>query len=71
MVKNKLVCICNSVTEREIIRFLRKGALTTSEIQKFTSAGKNCGRCLAEIDKIIETHSKSLKRNPQQKIEFD
>jgi bacterioferritin-associated ferredoxin len=60
MVKNKLVCICNSVMEREIIKFLRKGARTT-----------NCCRCIAEIDKIVETHSKSMKRNPQQKIEFD
>jgi bacterioferritin-associated ferredoxin len=70
MAKNKLVCICNSVTEMEIRKILKKGARSTTDIQKLTIAGTGCGRCIREIDSLVENHLKNLKPNPQQKIEF-
>jgi nitrite reductase (NADH) large subunit len=71
MVKNKIVCICSTVTEREIRKILKKGARTTAEIQKLTAAGTGCGRCLREIDTLVENHLKNLKPEPQQKLEFE
>ena len=71
MVKNRLVCICNSVTEREIKSVLKKGAISTTDIQRITRAGTSCGRCLVEIDALVEKHIKGLKYNPQQQIQFE
>ena len=67
----RLVCICNMVTEKEILAALTKGARSTSEIQKITRAGTSCGRCLPWIDSIVEEFVISQPDNPQQRIDFD
>ncbi|MCK3683035.1 (2Fe-2S)-binding protein [Maribellus sp. YY47] len=66
----KLVCICNLIEESEIKSVLAKGAETTSHIQKFTRAGTSCGRCLPEIDAIVEEHQKKKPKNQQGKLEL-
>lgn len=68
---NRLICLCNLVTEKEILTALRKGARSTSDIQKITSAGTSCGRCLVAIDAIVDEFLLGLPLDPQQKIDFD
>ena len=67
----RLVCICNMVLEREIIEALKKGARSTTEIQKLTRAGTSCGRCLPIIDALVEDFVSNLPDNPQHTIHFD
>ena len=67
----RLVCICNFVTEKEIIEVLKKGARSTPEIQRLTRAGTSCGRCLPEIDSVVEEFLSGLPDDPQQKIDFN
>jgi bacterioferritin-associated ferredoxin len=67
----RLVCICNMVLEKEIIEALKKGARSTTEIQKMTRAGTSCGRCLPIIDALVEDFVDTLPLNPQQTINFD
>ncbi|MFY9154094.1 MAG: (2Fe-2S)-binding protein [Prolixibacteraceae bacterium] len=66
----RLVCICNMVTEQEIMSALKKGARSTSEIQKLTAAGTSCGRCLVLIDALVEEFIANLPEDPQQKLNF-
>lgn len=66
----KLVCICNLVTEDEIIELLKKGALSTEDIQKHTNGGTSCGRCLPEIDAIVEAFLRNKPADEQQKLDF-
>jgi nitrite reductase (NADH) large subunit len=58
------------VQEREILEVLKKGARTTSQIQKLTRAGTSCGRCLPIIDSLVEDFVANLPENPQQTINF-
>jgi bacterioferritin-associated ferredoxin len=67
---NRLVCMCNVVSENEIKTALKKGATTSSDIQKMTSAGTSCGKCLVVVDAIVEKYMSELSLNPQQKINF-
>ncbi len=67
----RLVCMCNLVTENEILSALKKGARSTSDIQKLTSAGTSCGRCLVVIDSLVEEYLASAPVNPQQQIDFE
>ncbi len=67
----RLVCICNMVTEDEIRIALKKGARSTSDIQKITRAGTSCGRCLVQIDGLVEEFLSELPDDPQQKLNFD
>ena len=69
--KNRLVCICNMVSENEILATLHKGATTTSDIQQITRAGTSCGKCLVVVDGLVEEFLAKLPADPQQKINFD
>ena len=66
----RLVCICNLVQENEIISYLKKGAKSTKDIQMLTRAGSSCGRCLPEIDQIVEQYEKEKPKDPQKKLDF-
>jgi bacterioferritin-associated ferredoxin len=59
------------VLEKEIIEALKKGARSTTEIQKLTRAGTSCGRCLPIIDALVEEFIGNLPIDPQQTINFD
>jgi len=67
----KLVCLCNHVTGIEIRKILRAGAITLSDVQKLTSAGTNCGRCVREIETMIEEHNIVAIKDPQLRIVFE
>ncbi|MBN1821583.1 MAG: (2Fe-2S)-binding protein [Prolixibacteraceae bacterium] len=67
--RKKLVCLCNLVTEIELMEALKKGASSTGDIQKITSAGTTCGRCLPEIDALVENYKKNS-GNDQFKLSF-
>ena len=71
MNQKRLVCLCNHVTALEIKKKLRAGALTTAEIQKFTTAGTGCGRCVREIDAIVEIYKTETLKDPQLRIIFE
>lgn len=66
----RLVCICNMVTEKELLAALQRGARSTADIQKMTHAGTSCGRCLPSIDAIVEDFLARQPAEPQQKINF-
>jgi len=66
-----LVCVCNMVTEKEILGALKKGARSTSDIQRVTKAGTSCGKCLMTIDRIVEEFLLQQPTDPQQRMEFD
>lgn len=68
--KPRLVCLCNMVSEQEIQNALKKGARSTSDIQRMTRAGTSCGRCLPWIDSIVEDFLNQLDEDPQLKITF-
>lgn len=53
--KDKLVCTCFSVTEKQIIRALKDNNLKTlEEVTNFTKAGGACGNCKKDIQAIID-----------------
>ena len=66
----RLVCLCNMVTEKEILAALQKGARSTADIQKMTRAGTSCGRCLPWIDAIVAEYLANLPQDAQQKLNF-
>lgn len=70
MNSKQLVCLCNHVSATEIKKLLRAGALTTADIQKFTTAGTGCGRCVREIDAIVEKYRRDITIDPQLRIIF-
>ena len=40
------VCICNGVTERDILQAAQAGCRSVPELTMRTGAGANCGSCL-------------------------
>ena len=68
--KNRLVCLCNGVTETEILSVLKKGAKDVDEVSKFTLASTNCGKCRGEIASIANHFLLNKKPDLQRNIEF-
>jgi bacterioferritin-associated ferredoxin len=67
----QMVCLCNHISAIEIRKILRTRPITLSDVQNFTSAGTSCGRCVREIEAIIEKHNKVTKKDPQLRIDFE
>lgn len=67
---NRLICLCNFVSDKEICSLLKKGAKSTVDIQKLSRAGTSCGRCLPEIDALVEEHINKKPKNQQGKLEL-
>ena len=65
-----LVCLCNFIDEKEIVAALKKGAVSTKEIQTITGAGTSCGRCIPEIDQMVEKWEKEKPKEQQKKLNF-
>ena len=66
----RIVCLCSLVDKKEIETALKKGATSTKEIQQVTRAGTSCGRCLPEIDQIVEDFLKEKPEEQQKKLNF-
>jgi bacterioferritin-associated ferredoxin len=41
----KLVCVCNFISEKEILKAIDEGASDLEDIKILTGAGTSCGRC--------------------------
>lgn len=67
---NRLICICNFVDEKEIVSLLKKGAKSTRDIQFLTRAGTSCGRCLPQIDELVESFKNIKSKDQQKKLDF-
>jgi bacterioferritin-associated ferredoxin len=66
----RIVCLCTLIDKKEIKTALKKGAKSTKEIQQLTRAGTSCGRCLPEIDQIVEDFLKKKPEEQQKKLNF-
>jgi len=60
-IKGKYVCECKSIKASEIRKSIREsGAETLVDVQNLTKASTGCGRCKAQIIKILEVELKRI-----------
>ena len=59
---DNLVCFCNAVTRGELLKAIREGAVTLSQIQDQTLASTGCGGCECDVLQMLEDE---LKRQAQ------
>ena len=53
--EDEKLCTCYDVSENEVRRVITENQLTTvEEVTNFTKAGGGCGRCRAQIEKILK-----------------
>jgi bacterioferritin-associated ferredoxin len=48
------VCICHSVTDKAIKKYVRQGHSTLDAIQCKLKVGTGCGRCKAHAQEVID-----------------
>jgi NAD(P)H-nitrite reductase large subunit len=66
----KMVCLCNGVKEKEILRLLKRGARDLEVVKKNTLATTGCGKCKREIEGIINQFLTNKNIDSQQEINF-
>ena len=64
------VCLCNMVEKKEIFSALKKGAGSNLEVRQHTGAGSSCGRCINEIDEMVDAYQKDKAGGPQKKLNY-
>ncbi len=65
--KDKIICNCFSVTEKQIKEAIEKnGAKTVDDIKELTYAGGACGRCKGNIQAIINTYNMEAKNDKKE-----
>jgi NAD(P)H-nitrite reductase large subunit len=69
--KAKIVCLCNGVTEKEILKILKLGARDLEEVRQFTLASTGCGKCKGEIKTIMEQYFLDKTPDYQGRINFE
>ena len=57
MAGDKIICHCKQVSYIDIRKAMIAGARTVQEIKDMTGAATGCGRCVGEIEKILESIS--------------
>jgi bacterioferritin-associated ferredoxin len=50
------VCICNGVTDSQILQAVEEGANTVRELNKTLSVGNCCGKCTRVARDLIKSH---------------
>lgn len=54
--KNMYVCICNGVTDKQIIRQAQSGATSLRDLQDSLGVATNCGKCAKLAKDILAEH---------------
>jgi len=49
-----ILCVCQSVTDREVDAAIREGARSLAEIARACGAGTDCGCCTRVIEQRID-----------------
>lgn len=57
MVISMYVCICNGVTDKQIIKQAQSGASTLRDLQESLGVATNCGKCAKLACAILAEHS--------------
>lgn len=47
------VCLCNGVTERDVLEAVEAGASNVEEVAYCTGAGTQCGSCVHRIAEMV------------------
>ena len=61
LIRPRKVCLCNSVSEKDIVTAYQEGATTLTMIIKKTKASTDCGTCLEELTNIMNSLKKREK----------
>ncbi|MDO9175089.1 MAG: (2Fe-2S)-binding protein [Actinomycetota bacterium] len=52
-----IVCHCNVVRERTIVKAIRRGAETVADVKAVCGAGTSCGGCEDALCRLVDEHA--------------
>lgn len=50
------VCHCAVITDRDVVASIAAGSSTVAEVCRATSAGRDCGRCIPTLKRLLCQH---------------
>ena len=54
------VCICHSITDKDIENSINEGAQNLQDLQALTGCATGCGSCAEYAQEIIEAHQSKI-----------
>lgn len=56
------VCVCEAVTDHEIVKAVENGASSVAEVMHCTRAGTRCGTCRTELAQMVDANAPACRR---------
>ena len=53
------VCICHSITDKDIKQSIKQGAETIGDLKAMTGCATGCGGCLEYVEELLVKHQKN------------
>ncbi|PIE82915.1 MAG: hypothetical protein CSA09_04300 [Candidatus Contendobacter odensis] len=60
------LCICKSVTDREIRHMVDEGARTMGDLNIRFGIGNECGKCINDVNQYLDTCLAELNSTPEE-----
>ncbi len=57
------VCICNAVTDHEVIEEINNGSSSMKALRRELNVGSNCGRCTSGVKDLLKQSQRSDENN--------
>ena len=62
------VCICHSITDRQIREVVGAGATSLSDVQSHVPVGACCGCCIPTAQQVVDEHLNDLNDRPVMQV---
>ncbi len=66
LMRPKRVCLCNLVTEKELVDAIKAGCHTFEELRDTTRATTGCGTCTGQVMEILQRELKTIQSGQAQ-----
>lgn len=50
-----LICHCRGISDRQIRRAVRAGAVTADQVSQACGAGGGCGGCMGAVEEVLQS----------------
>ena len=51
------VCVCNAVSDKQIVKAAREGACCMRELRERLGVGARCGKCIPTAREVLHAHA--------------
>ena len=56
------VCLCNAVSDKQIVKAAREGACCVRDLRERLGVGARCGKCVPTAREVLQAHAPAFEQ---------